>query len=116
MDINGFERGRRFYDDKYFPVGFARCGEFTLQQANMLESYGYSLKQLESGEKEAATSQEKSFVAVCQGLQAADSALEKVWLKYRQLTKRVNVISPFGSSRIVEEAVTISDDDVDDED
>ncbi|NRB40575.1 MAG: DUF413 domain-containing protein [Pseudomonadales bacterium] len=96
MDIRGFEAGCQFRDNKHFPVGFSRSGEFTLQQSEILEQYGSILQELEEGELKAKTREQKHFMAVCSGKKGADTLLEKAWLKYRTLTHDEACVSAFG--------------------
>lgn len=91
-----FSVARRFFDDKNYPRGFARHGDYTIRESQALEQYGLAFIELESGERKAATAEEKRFVAVCQGKEVAESFLEKTWLKYRELTgksKRIYTLS-----------------------
>ena len=96
MDIRGFEAGCQFYDVKHFPVGFSRSGDFTLQQAELLQSYGHTLVEIESGEKKAKNREQKHFLSVCQGKKIAESSLERTWLKYKTITLGDHIVSAFG--------------------
>lgn len=91
-----FSVTRRFFDDKNYPRGFSRHGDYTIRESQTLEQYGQACLALESGERKPATPEEKRFVAVCKGKEVAESLLEKTWLKYRTLTtqhKRVYTLS-----------------------
>ncbi|OOS00800.1 hypothetical protein B0187_00420 [Haemophilus paracuniculus] len=91
-----FSVSRRFFDDKNYPRGFARHGDYTIREAQTLEQYGLACLELESGERKPATPEEKRFVAVCKGEEIAESVIEKAWLKYRDLTgktKRIYTLS-----------------------
>ena len=59
-----FSVTRRYFDDKNYPRGFARHGDYTIREAQVLEQYGQACLALETGERKAATAEEKRFVAV----------------------------------------------------
>ena len=87
---------RRFFDDKNYPRGFSRHGDYTIKEAQILEQYGQAFKALDNGEREPKTKEEKAFVAFCRGERAAESFFEKTWDKYRtkvNTTKRVYTLS-----------------------
>lgn len=87
---NDFETNRLFYNDRRFPRGFARSGEFTLKEADLLTKHGALLNDLSEGRLEPANAAQARFVAVVRGELEPESALEKVWTKYLGLTtKRV---------------------------
>lgn len=93
---DSFKVTRRFFDDKNYPRGFSRHGDYTIRESQLLEQFGQACIGLESGEREAITEAEKRFVAVCKGDEIAESPLEKVWQKYRSLTnksKRIYTLS-----------------------
>lgn len=78
-----FSVTRRFFDDKNYPRGFARHGDYTIRESQTLEQFGQACLALESGERKPKTDEEKQFVAVCKGECEAQTFLEKTWLKYR---------------------------------
>lgn len=78
----GFIAQQRFFDNKNYPRGFSRHGDFTIKEAQLLEKYGIALKELSSKLREPITKDEKSFVDVCSGFKDASTELEKVWTKY----------------------------------
>ncbi|MCE2573147.1 DUF413 domain-containing protein [Motilimonas eburnea] len=82
-----FACGAAFYDDQSFPYGFKRSGDFTIKEAELLESIGRTLMALAKGEQTPMTDEEKRFVKVAQGEVPAESVVEKVWIKYRTLAK-----------------------------
>ena len=76
-----FSVTRRFFDDKNYPRGFSRHGDYTIKDL---------------GEREPATKEEKDFVAFCRGERAAETFFEKTWNKYRtriNTKKRVYTLS-----------------------
>lgn len=91
-----FSVTRRFFDDKNYPRGFARHGDYTIKEAQVLEQFGQAFKSLDLGEREPVTEEEKSFVAFCRGEHPAETFLEKVWGKYCSKissTKRIYTLS-----------------------
>jgi len=84
MKKNGsFQVDRMFLDDEHFPYGFARSGDFTIEQANLLEVHGWAYVELASGQRKPAGQSEIDFVAFCHGEKNAESVHEKVWKRYR---------------------------------
>ncbi|CAH0536213.1 DUF413 domain-containing protein [Vibrio marisflavi] len=78
---------KRFYDNTKFPRGFAKSGDFTLLEEELLTLYGDTMLALESGELEPTNSEEKHFVKVLSNPSKAKSKLERVWVKYIQLSR-----------------------------
>ena len=72
----------RFFDNKNYPRGFSRHGDFTIKEAQLLERFGAAFNELELGKRAPVTSEEEAFVAVCRGTQPPVTAEEKVWVKY----------------------------------
>lgn len=87
-----FSVTRRFFDDKNYPRGFSRHGDYTIRESQTLEQFGQACLALESGERTPMTAEEKQFVAVVKGEREAETTLEKVWLKYRALTSKTKRI------------------------
>ncbi|MGL5759461.1 DUF413 domain-containing protein [Plesiomonas sp.] len=83
-----FVTTRRFFDNKHYPRGFARHGDFTIKEAQLLEHFGCAFDELDSGKRQAATEEEQLFVAVCQNERQPVTDHEKVWIKYRDRTRR----------------------------
>ena len=91
-----FSVERRFFDDKNYPRGFSRHGDYTIKESDTLEQYGQAFKALDSGERSPVTDEEKAFVAFCKGERPAETFFEKTWNKYRtriSSTKRVYKLS-----------------------
>lgn len=91
-----FSVDRRFFDDKNYPRGFSRHGDYTIKESQVLEQYGQAFKALDSGERKAVTKEEKDFVKFCKGEKPAETFFEKTWHKYRthiNTTKRVYTLS-----------------------
>ena len=87
-----FSVTRRFFDDKNYPRGFSRHGDYTIRESQTLEQFGQACLALETGERKAKTADEKQFVAVVKGEKVPETFLEKTWVKYRTLTSKTKRI------------------------
>ncbi|PKI16581.1 DUF413 domain-containing protein [Colwellia sp. 12G3] len=116
---DSFKSVRRFYDDKNYPKGISRSGDFTLNETHILEEYGVALKELSIGLRIPITDDEQHFVDVCHGRAEIESVIEKTWVKYND-----KVLTPkqfhtlFGQTKIStyeeeEEEEESPDDDTD---
>ena len=72
-----FTTTNRFFDNKNYPRGFSRHGDFTIKEAQLLERHGYAFNELE-----------KQFVSVCRGEREPVTEAERVWIKYMARIKR----------------------------
>ena len=79
---------KKFFDNTNYPYGFARSGDFTRTQADLLEQYGYTLQRLYRGEQTPANTEEHSFVRVCHQDAEPSSAIERTWMTYLKATER----------------------------
>ena len=91
MSIPSFNTDKIFRDLQNFPYGFARSGEFTTEQAMLLEKHGLAYKELDSGDRQPADNQEKAFVAYCRGDKKAESLHERTWERFQNKIKRSQV-------------------------
>ena len=64
-----FTTTNRYFDNKHYPRGFSRHGDFTIK-------------------REPVTEEEKLFVAVCRGEREPVTEAERVWSKYMTRIKR----------------------------
>ena len=109
-----FQTSRKFYDDKNYPRGMNRSGDYSLSEVNILEKYGIALSAIASGAAEPKTEEEIQFKAVCDNEIAPTTAIEKAWLKYQN-----KILTPkqfhtlFGRSKVDASGVdTASDDNI----
>lgn len=104
---------KAFNDFKNYPYGFARSGDFSIRESELLAKHGSLIAALMSGELEPESAEEQSLLAVARGEKAADTAVEKAWSKYQARINRPKVGSMYGRSRYTDDAfeVTVSDDD-----
>jgi len=84
---DSFTTTHRFFDNKHYPRGFSRHGDFTIKEAQLLERFGYAFNELDSGKRAPQGEEETAFVAVCRGERPAATDQEKVWLKYLTRTR-----------------------------
>ncbi|AIN20075.1 hypothetical protein DJ57_3543 [Yersinia rochesterensis] len=45
---DSFITTNRFFDNKHYPRGFSRHGDFTIKEAQLLERHGYAFNELTS--------------------------------------------------------------------
>lgn len=83
-----FTTTNRFFDNKFYPRGFSRHGDFTIKEAQLLERYGFAFNELDLGKREPVTPEETQFVDVCRGQRAPTTEAERVWSKYTARIKR----------------------------
>ena len=83
-----FTTTNRFFDNKNYPRGFSRHGDFTIKEAQLLERYGFAFNELDLGKHEPATEEEQQFVSVCRGEREPATDAERVWTKYVTRIKR----------------------------
>ena len=85
-----------YFDDKHFPMGFRRSGDFTINEAKLLTEYGLTLKQLSSGCIDAESEQEQHFIKVISGEAGPINAIEDVWLKYLKVISPKRYVNIYG--------------------
>lgn len=85
---DSFTTNSRFFDNKNYPRGFSRHGDFTIKEAQLLERFGYAFNELDAGKRQPTTEEEQLFVAVCRGEREPVTEQEKVWSKYLVRTRR----------------------------
>lgn len=112
LSTGSFNATRRFYDDKNYPRGIGRSGDFTFAETEIIEQFGVVFQELSAGTRAPATVDEEQFVKVCKGEIQAASDYEKAWVKYQNKTlspKQFHTV--FGRSKTqVSEDDTPSDD------
>ena len=86
--IASFYSQKTFSDRLHFPYGFARSGQLSKKQADLIERHGEAYKNLASGHQQPATAEEQEFVRCCNLLKEAETEHEKVWLFYLKYTGR----------------------------
>ncbi len=76
-----------FYDDKNFPRGFSRSGDFTISEAILLENYGRTMKALYERQIDPVEESEVRFVNEITGRQEVTSNYARCWIKYMNKTQ-----------------------------
>lgn len=108
-----FTSSQRFFDNKNYPRGFSRHGDFTIKESQLLEKYGCALKDLDNETRKPVTPDEKSFVMVCRGDKEASNEFEKIWIKYLSC---INKSKKFHTLSGGKPQVDITDDFIDSDD
>lgn len=80
-----FYSAKPFFDDKHFPRGFRRCGDFTYKEAQLLELHGTALSELANQTRLPISITESQFIDVATGNITATTLLERIWVKYQKL-------------------------------
>ncbi|MBK4764853.1 MAG: DUF413 domain-containing protein [Pantoea sp. Brub] len=78
----------RFFDNKNYPRGFSRHGDFTIKEAQLLEKYGVAFNELNLLKRQPVTEEERLFIKMCQGSRKPQTEAEQVWYKYTSYIKR----------------------------
>lgn len=86
-DIQFRQGTKPFYDPIKFPRGFAKSGNFTLAEEQLLLRYGKTMHQLANEEILPENAEEEHFVNSLINPELINSKIEKVWFKYLQLTQ-----------------------------
>ena len=109
---------KRFFDNKKFPRGFAKSGDFTLTEEDLLSTYGETLLGLETGTLQPESEGETHFMSILAEPDSAANKLEKAWLKYVRIArgrKRFHTLNgrnkPDASDDFLDEEPGLSDDD-----
>lgn len=88
MSETEFRNGnKKFYDTKKFPRGFAKSGDFTIAEEDILIQYGDTMRALETGEIQPENAEEKHFLEMLENPDLANTKLERAWLKYVRLSR-----------------------------
>lgn len=96
-----FVSQRQFYDDKNFPRGFSRSGNFTLLEASILEQHGVILNGLYNKTLAPQNEIQEQFLMVINGEAAVSNSIERAWLKYLKLTTcKTKFHTLFGRSKM----------------
>ncbi|MCH8529979.1 MAG: DUF413 domain-containing protein [Saccharospirillum sp.] len=79
----GFTEIKPFTDNRNYPYGIERSGDYSIREAQTLRRLGETFRRLETGDLKPSNEVEKQFVQMIQGKKEASSDCEKLWLKYR---------------------------------
>ncbi|PSW04372.1 DUF413 domain-containing protein [Photobacterium lipolyticum] len=81
----------KFYDDKNFPRGFNRSGDFTINEADTLENFGRTMKALYEGQITPVEESEVNFIKEITGQQEVTSHYARCWVKYLNKTQNKSI-------------------------
>ena len=98
--MESFASDKKFFDARNYPQGFQRSGDFTRNQAQLLEAKGLALKALHEGVRAPQTDEEEQFIACCQGKNAPRTEIEKTWMAYLTALKRKQVYFTASSAAV----------------
>tara|TARA_B100001971_G_scaffold210721_1_gene236811 strand:+ start:1699 stop:2160 length:462 start_codon:yes stop_codon:yes gene_type:complete len=108
-----FATSKKYFDDRNFPRGFQRAGDFTRAQAIILETKGVALKELHEGVRQPETDEEVHFVATCLGQEQPQTDVEKAWASYVKALQRKQIYFTASSAAVSDGG---GSDDMDDDD
>lgn len=109
--MDSFVSDKKFFDTRNYPQGFQRSGDFTRNQAQLLEAKGNALKALHEGTRAPATPEEEQFVTTCLGQRQPSTDLEKTWSVYLSALKRKQIYFTASSAAVESGGGDISDSD-----
>lgn len=98
--MESFASDKKFIDARNYPQGFQRSGDFTRNQAQLLEAKGVALKALHEGARVPQTPEEKDFVAVCIGKKTPATDVEKTWIQYLNALKKKQIYFTASSAAV----------------
>ena len=81
--LKSFQTNRKFYDDKNYPRGIGRSGDYSIKEVSLLENHGVAFLALSTGKKAPINDEEIQFLKVYQGEISPSTIEEKTWLKYQ---------------------------------
>ncbi|CAB9492485.1 MaoP family protein [Alteromonas sp. HB246098] len=99
-----------FADKKNYPYGFARSGDFSINESKLLQSHGSLFAALVDGKITPENDEEQAYLESALGHREPATPQEKAWLKYQARINRPKTASIYGSKRPSSEEV---DDDED---
>tara|TARA_A200000113_G_C8648601_1_gene285050 strand:+ start:97 stop:468 length:372 start_codon:yes stop_codon:yes gene_type:complete len=100
-----------FADKKHYPYGFARSGDFSINESKLLQSYGSLFAALVDGKITPENDEEQAYLESALGHREPATPQEKAWLKYQARINRPKTASIYGSKK---PAVDDNDDDISD--
>ncbi|WP_025256751.1 DUF413 domain-containing protein [Alteromonas sp. ALT199] len=99
-----------FADKKNYPYGFARSGDFSINESKLLQAYGNLFAALVDGKITPENDEEQAYLESALGHREPATPQEKAWLKYQARINRPKTASIYGSKRPTAEEI---DDDED---
>ena len=99
-----------FIDKKNYPYGFARSGDFSINESKLLQAHGSLFAALVDGKITPENDEEQAYLESALGHRDPATPQEKAWLKYQARINRPKTASIYGSKRAVEQDVDDDDD------
>ena len=99
-----------FADKKNYPYGFARSGDFSINESKLLQAHGNLFAALVDGKITPENDEEQAYLESALGHREPATPQEKAWLKYQARINRPKTASIYGSKRPTAEEI---DDDED---
>jgi uncharacterized protein YifE (UPF0438 family) len=99
-----------FIDKKNYPYGFARSGDFSINESKLLQAHGSLFAALVDGKITPENDEEQAYLESALGHRDPATPQEKAWLKYQARINRPKTASIYGSKRAVEQDVDDGDD------
>ena len=111
MDTREYWLSRKFSDNKRFPYGFSKSGDFTLAESALLESNGQLISALLEDQVNNPNATDKKLLkAILSGAAESTNDIARVWLKYQRINHaRVSLVT----TKVRDEST--EDDDYDDD-
>ena len=98
-----------FADKKNYPYGFARSGDFSINESNLLQAHGSLFAALVDGKITPENDEEQAYLESALGHRDPATPQEKAWLKYQSRINRPKKASIYSSKKTVVEDVDYDD-------
>ena len=99
---------RVFSDPKNYPYGFARSGDFSINESRALSQFGALIAALVDGHIAPETDEDHGYLEAAHGQRSPENIAERAWVKYQKRINRPKAASIYGSKKA---AIVDSDDD-----
>jgi|TARA_Y100000034_G_scaffold46569_1_gene57253 uncharacterized protein YifE (UPF0438 family) len=99
-----------FIDKKNYPYGFARSGDFSINESKLLQAHGSLFAALVDGKITPENDEEQAYLESALGHRDPATPQEKAWLKYQARINRPKTASIYGSKRAAKQDVDDDDD------
>ena len=99
-----------FIDKKNYPYGFARSGDFSINESKLLQAHGSLFAALVDRKITPENDEEQAYLESALGHRDPATPQEKAWLKYQARINRPKTASIYGSKRAAEQDVDDDDD------
>ena len=90
---------RVFTDPKNYPYGFARSGDFSINESRALEQHGALIAALLDGITLPKSEEDFAYIAVAMGDIPPSTLAQRAWLKYQTRINRPKAASIYGHNK-----------------